>query len=288
MVGMASFTYDSEAQRRFWRILPDLVRARELILDLVSKDLRARYRYALMGFLWALLEPVALMLVLTFVFGFVLGGRGGIDQGLSGRQFAVVLLCKLVFWQFTANAVAAAVRSLLDNQNLVKKVYFTREVVPLAALGYPLVNLGIGLVLLLAVHLAFGGALGASLMLVPVVFGIQFALTAGLALLLSCGNVLYRDIGYITGVALLFGFYASPVFYPVELVINAESIPAWGKLLYLANPMAGLLSAYRAIIVDAVLPAWWMVVWPGVCAALALFCGAWVFRRVAPDLSDHL
>lgn len=282
--------YDSRIQRHFGGLFRDLIRARELMLDLVRKDLRARYRYALMGFLWAVLEPVALMAVLTFVFSFLLGGHplSGAGPAAAETPFAVFLLCGLIFWQFTANTVQSSVRCLIDNQNLVKKVYFVREAVPLAGLGYPLVNLAIGFVLLVVLHLALGGGIGVAMLWVPILFGLQLLLTAGAALLLSCTNVLFRDIGYMASVAVLFGFYATPVFYPLELVLNSQRLPALAKGLYLLNPMAELLTAYRQAMFELRTPDLWLFVWPGISGLLLFLLGAWTFRRLGPTLSDHL
>ena len=281
--------YDSRTQRRFGGLFRDLIRARELMVDLVRKDLRARYRYALMGFLWAVLEPVALMVVLTFVFSFLLGGHPLTGKaGEVETPFAVFLLCGLIFWQFTANTVLSSVRCLIDNQNLVKKVYFVREAVPLAGLGYPLVNLAIGFVLLLGLHLVLGGGIGVAMLWVPVLFALQLLLTAGAALLLSCTNVLFRDIGYMASVAVLFGFYATPVFYPLDLVLNSDRLPALAKGLYLLNPMAELLTAYRQAMFELRTPDLWLFVWPAIFGVTIFILGAWTFRRLGPTLSDHL
>jgi ABC-type polysaccharide/polyol phosphate export permease len=242
-----------------------------------------------MGFMWAVLEPVAMMVVLTFVFGYLLPqGRGGLGGGEGAPPFAVMLLCGLIFWQYTATSLSHGVQSLIENQNLVKKVFFTREVIPLAAVTYPLVNLAIGFAVLILVHLGFGGGLHFSILLMPLIFIIQFCLTAGLTLLLSCGNVHYRDIGYITGVVTMFGFYASPVFYPLHKVLESERLPEWAVSLYLWNPMAGLLTAYRQILFENRFPDLWLLAWPSILAVLALVLGAVVFRRFSPTFSDHL
>lgn len=291
---MSTIVYNSNEQRLLRRLPRDLVRARELLRDLVSKDLRVRYRYAVMGFLWSVIEPLALMAVLTFIFTFVLSGKVPVT-GAAEPPYAVSLLCGLIFWQFTANALSAATNSLIDNQNLVKKVYFAREVIPIAATGYPLVNLAIGFVILMALHLISGGSLGPAMLWFPIVFALHFTLVVGLALLFSCGNVLYRDVGYIVGVAIVFGFYASPIFYRLEFVTQAQDIPAWAASwypvfvkLYLLNPVAELLTAYRQILFEQRMPDLWLLAWPAMCAALAVCAGTLVFRRCGPTLSDHL
>ena len=288
---MSGFVYTNTNQRDVLRIIPDLVRARQLLRDLVWKDLRARYRYAVMGFLWAIIEPLAFTLILTFVFAFVLFDKAALVRGDGGPPFAVTLLCALVFWQYMATALNTATLSLVDNHNLVKKVHFPREVVPLASIIFPVVNLGIGFALLLVAHVVLGGTLGFSLVWFPLVFGIQFALTAGLALLFSCGHVHYRDVGNTVNVALVVGFYASPVFYQVDFLSRAVergSLPAWAYTLYMMNPMAGLLTAYRQILFDQRFPDILLLLWPALLALLFLLVGAVVFRKAAPTLSDHL
>lgn len=283
---------ESQSRNSALRTLPrDLIQSRELLMDLVRKDLRVRYRYAAAGFLWAAMEPLAYMAVLTLVFQWVLAPRTGPAMFGEGIPYATGLLCGLVFWQFFAHALTAATNSLIDNQNLVKKVNFTREIVPLATFGYPCVALAIGFVILIAVHLVLGGHLGLGLLWLPVILGLQVAITLGLALIAAAGNVRFRDVGYLVSVALLLGFYASPVFYDLDWVLTAAGaghIP-WRLLtLYLCNPMTELLEAYRQIILEGRSPDLWLLAWPSVFAAGILPVGAIVFRRNAPSFSDFL
>jgi len=285
---MSSFLYTSTEQRHVRHVLRDLVRSREILRDLVWKDLRARYRYAFMGFLWAIIEPLALMLILTFVFTFVFKGKAALATGGEGPDFAVMLLCGLIFWMFLATALTSATHSLIDNQNLVKKIHFTREAIPLAAVCFPLVNLAIGFALLLILHVLRGGAIGVSLLYFPFVFAIQFLLIAGLALLLSCAHVHFRDIGNMVTVAITFGFYATPIFYPLEFVTQSGRVPRWAAQVYQLNPMAGIITAYRQILFESRFPDLHLLLWPVALAAAGLTVGVIVFRRSAPTLSDHL
>lgn len=283
---------ESTSRNSALRTLPrDLIQSRELLMDLVRKDLRVRYRYAAAGFLWAALEPLAYMAVLTFVFQWVLAPRTGPAMFGEGISYATGLLCGLIFWQFSAHSLTAATNSLIDNQNLVKKVNFTREIVPLAAFGYPCVALVIGFVILLAVQIALGGHLGGGLVWLPVIFGLQCAFTLGLALIAATGNVRFRDVGYLVSVALVLGFYASPVFYDLDWVLAASRtghLPEWILKLYLCNPMTELLEAYRQVILEGRSPDLWLLAWPSCMAALALPLGAIVFRRNARSFSDFL
>lgn len=283
---METCTYASRDARRSSGFLRDLIRSRELLLNLVLKDIRVRYRYTAVGVLWAVLEPLALMLVLALVFSYVLGDRAAFAQGTRGEPYAVFLLTGLVFWQFTTNALTHAANAILDNRNLVQKVRFPREVLPLASLGYPLVNLSIGVVILLGIHALTGGSFHASQFFLPLLFMVQLLFTAGLALLLSCGNVHFRDVGYILAVAIMLGFYASPILYPASLV-DASNLPEWARLLYHVNPMAGLIEGYRSLLFGHALSPL-SLAWPVTCALGSFATGVFVFRRLAPTLSDHL
>ncbi len=284
---MKILTYDSREERRFLRLAPDLIRARQLLFDLVWKDLRVRYRYAVMGFLWAVIEPLAFTFILTFVFSFVLADRAALVRPDAGPPYAVMLLCGLIFWQHFSVSLAAAATSVVVNKNLVKKVRFTREVIPIAACCMPLVQLALGFIMLVVAHLIFGGRIGLSLLYIPFLFALQFMMTAGLALLFACGHVHFRDVGNLVNVLLLFGFYATPVFYPLELVRNA-GLPPWLHTVYMMNPMAGLLTAYRQVLFEQRFPDILLVSWPLCCAMTAVLIGAWVFRRYAATMADYL
>lgn len=252
---------------------------------MVWKELRARYRNAMMGFLWAVLQPVMMMAILTFVFGYMLRGVVA-SRGLqTERPYAVFLLCGLVPWQFLAVALACGTNSLLESQELIKKVYFPREVVPLAAVLNCLVNLVIGFITLLVVMVILDGisSLGMGIFLAPVIFVIQMVMVIGLALLLSSMNARYRDVGYLTDVALAFGFYATPVFYPLPTNLNPLLLR-----LYMLNPMAHLITAYREALLDNRLPSLLHIAYPGVVAVIILVIGICVFRRSAPTLADYL
>lgn len=281
---MTDIVYSSTRQGLARRIVPDLVRDRGLLWDFVSRQLRARYRNAMMGFLWAILQPLLLTLILTFVFMilFQMGGRANV------RQTAVEILGKLIFWQFLAAGMLTGVQSLIENQNLIKKTCFSREILPVAAVINCAVNLLIGFVVLVCVHLALIGAPHGSVLFMPVVFTGQLALVLGLTLLVSSLNVRYRDVGYLLDVALTFGFYASPVLYPLEWVRLTLGEGSIVFRLYSVNPMVGYLETYRCALSGGPLCASGALLWSVVCSATALAAGAVVFRRLSPTFADYL
>ena len=290
---MSSAIYTSTQQRSFGRILPDLIANRGLLRDIVWKDLRARYRNAMMGFLWAVLQPVLMMLILTFVFKYLLGERLSAKGLPSESTTPEFLLCGIVAWQFLSSSISVGANSLIDSGELVKKVYFPREIIPIASVIHFLVNLLIGFVTLLAVLCALRGvsALGVGLLYIPFLFAIQFTMVIGLALLLSALNVYYRDVGYMIEVVLAFGFYATPIFYSPSMVEQSMSAHRWGDVayqLYMLNPMANLITAYREALLDNHFAEPLLWIRPLVFACVAVLAGAYVFRRNAPTFADYL
>lgn len=267
------------------RVLPDLWRYRGLLWDLITRDLRIRYRRAAVGVLWAVLQPLLMMLVLTFVFQFIFDKRLT-DLGLTTDvPYPAFLLCGLVPWQFTATALIAAANALIAHQDLVKKVGFPREVVPMAAVGAAFVTFLAGLATLLAVVLYLGVVPGTAVAFLPLLVLLNVAMVAGLGLLLSCANVYYRDIAYMTEAALLFGFYATPIFYPIDFV--ARHYPQFVDL-YMWNPMTGLVTAYRQALLGASTIDPRLLMPALVFTAAAALVGVVLFRRKAATIADLL
>lgn len=277
-------THYTQAHLTSIRRLPrDLIRSREILLDLLTKELRVRYRVAAMGIFWAILHPLLMMAILTLVFGFILGPR--LNMGSEARPYPVLLLCGLIPWQFFAQGLNNATNALVANRDLIKKVYFPREVIPIATVLDWTVNFAIGVVLLFVIHLMFGGVFGWGTFLFVPLFLVQFMLVVGLGLLLAAMNVFFRDVKYIVEIALAFGFYATPVFY--ELHFAEENLPGWLYRLYLLNPMAGMIAAYREVLFDGTF-APKILLWPACTATLALVVGLYVFRRNASTMADYL
>jgi ABC-type polysaccharide/polyol phosphate export permease len=281
---MSQAFYTDTQQREVLRIIPDLIHSRRLLRDLVSKEFRAYYRSTLVGVVWAVLHPLLMMSILTFVFGVLLNFTGG-RLSPANHTYASMLLCGLVPWQFFSAAIIAATNSLVANQELIKKVYFPREVVPLSAIINCVTNLVIGFLTLLIVIALLEGprTLGAGMLWLPVIFAVQFALITGLGLLFSSLNVFYRDVRFMVEIGLAFGFYATPVFYDLSAL---SFLNPWLYRLYMLNPMAHLVTAYRQALLDNRMPDLAYLIWPAVMSAAIVVLGVYVFRRRAPVFAD--
>lgn len=289
---MSSEFYTNTQQGQLRRVIPDLMGNRQLLLDLVWKDIRVRYRYAAMGFFWAIIEPLLMMAVLTFVFSFMFQIRlDGLAGDLGPKGSAVFILSGLIAWQFFSVGVSTATDSLIDNRTLISKVNFPREIVPIASIGVALVNLVIGAMLLVIIYTLLIGHIPPLVsLLVPVLFVMQALLVVGLGLLCSCWNAQFRDVSYMVNALLLFGFYATPVIYSSNFVkerLIERDLEHLYPLLFV-NPMAGYIGAYREMLFMGELPSIKLIAWPIICTGLVLLIGVKVFRSLSPTLSDKL
>ena len=225
--------------------LRELLRCRELIFNLVERDLKARYKNSIMGFLWSLLNPLGMMLVFTIVFTVLIPNN-------NVPKYPIFLLAGLLPWNFFSAGVMVGTNSIVMSSSLVKKVYFPREVLPIASVLANLVNFLLSLVVLFAVLIAFHGSFSPWLWMLPAVILIQTCFILGIVFILSTLNVFYRDTIMVMDVAILAWFFLTPIFYPIEMVPQSYhllhmtvNVRRW---LYILNPMASLIAAYRQLL----------------------------------------
>lgn len=221
--------------------LRELWQYREMTASLVRKDLKGRYRGSVLGFLWTFLNPLLQLLVYTLVFSVIL--KSGIPH------YALHLFVALVPWIFFSSALTTGARLVLDQKNMIKKIYFPREVLPLAYTVSSFCNMLFSFVIIFAVLAVSGVGVRLSVLpwLIPVM-GIQFVLVLGVNLIASAVTVYVRDFEHIMGVVSMAWMYLSPVVYGIEFV--PEQMQRW----YLLNPMAPLILSYRSILYHQTAP----------------------------------
>jgi ABC-2 type transport system permease protein len=269
----------------------DLLMQRDLLLNLTLRELRGKYKRSVLGWAWSLLNPLASMVIYTIVFAVILriqvnpGDPSGLDV------FALFLLCGLLPWNFIANAMSGGVESLVSNANLIRKVYFPREILVAATVGSFFITLLIELgvlcaALLLAGNMILPWLLLAMLLLIPLA---AFAMGIGLAL--SVANVYFRDMRHLVGIALQVWFYLTPIVYPITLVpehshLAGMSVPT--RALIDLNPMTRFTDAFRALLYDLHLPSAGTVAYLLVWSFGTLAAGWWVFKRYEGRLAEEL
>lgn len=222
----------------------EVIGYRELLRNLVVRDLKVRYRNSFFGFLWALGNPLLMMAVFTVVFT-VLWPQ-------EVYQYPVFILAGLLPWNFFSSSVVGAITSITGNAHLIKKVYFPREVLPASVVFSNLVNFCLALVALFVVIVLFGVPLTAWLLLLPAVIALQTIFMLGVAFFLSAINVFYRDTEVIMDVVMMALFFLTPVFYPIERLPQVYTalgvdVPVQ-RLMYIVNPMASIIASYRSIL----------------------------------------
>jgi ABC-2 type transport system permease protein len=266
----------------------------ELLTELVRKDLKVKYKNSALGFIWSLANPLLYLAVFTLVFDKLL------DNGI--QAFPVLFMSGFLVWNFFNLATLSGTGSVVGNANLVRKVRFPRVVLPLSSVGFAGVHFVLQLGVLLIVLAAFyRDAFGPQLVLLVPALAVVLVFATAMALLASALNVRYRDVEHLLEVILLAWFWLTPIVYPVTFVRDQLAESPWLFRLYMANPMAGVVTAMqRAIYVHPVtggrqiLPAdgyGFYLTWLGVAGAIALAllaAGWWTFRRLQADFAEEL
>ena len=264
-------------------VFQTILERRELLANLTARELKIRYRGSVLGFLWSILIPLFMALIYV-VFLHLLGGRGVPLADIIIGVFA---------WQFTVQCVNSGLGSITGNVNLVKKVYFPRLILPLAATLANLVNYLLSLLVqfpLVAVLLVLsGGSFHAGLAALPLVLLFQLLFNLGLALLMAALNVHFRDTQHLVGVLLTAWFFVSPVMYNLDMVAAHAAKYPWLQDLFMINPVAVIVTGYRACIMPGEAVPWG---WPVAAAAglsLLFLAGAYVlFQRMQKEFADLL
>ena len=256
--------------------LTRLVGYRPLIQSLVARDLKARYRGSTLGFLWSFLNPLLLLLVYTFVFSVIPGIRG-VDP--------VFMFCGLLPWSWFSTSLLESSSVLVSGGNLIRKVLFPAEVLPLVTVIAGLVNFCLGLPILLG-FIAFADRpmLWTDLAWLPVIMLVQLLFTLGLALLLSALTVHFRDLRDLLANAITLWFFATPILYRLSDVEAAKPGAAWFMKL---NPFAHIALAYQEVLYEPGRYSHWLnLLGVGAGALALLFFGYFVFDRLRDTFAE--
>ena len=265
-----------------WRFadIAELLRYHELLWALTRRDIAVRYKQTSLGVAWAVIQPLATMLVLGVFFGQLLGMADRVGASTASRvPYCVFLFAGLLPWTFFTNAVQAAAISVVNNSSLIRKVYFPRLAVPASAIGAPLVDFGVSLVVLALLAAVFAVTPSWQWSLVPF-FAIASAMpTAAVSVLLASLVASYRDVRHVVPFAMQLLFFVTPVIYPVSIV------PAALRPLLALNPIAGSIEACRAAVLGTPIDwAGWSVSMTS--SAVILIVGLAAFGRVERRLAD--
>jgi lipopolysaccharide transport system permease protein len=265
-------------RKRGWAALElrELWKYRELLFFLTWRDVLVRYKQAVFGVAWAVLQPLLTMVVFTVVFNGIIGVKSP-DPMLP---YAVFSFAGLLPWQFFAGALSRSGVSLVGNANLLTKVYFPRLVIPISAVLAGLVDLGISFIVLIGLMAAYGIAPTWQVVFLPLFVLLAFAAALSVSLWLSALNVLYRDVQYLIPFLVQLWMFVSPVIYPVT------SIPAGPlRVAFALNPMTGVIGGFRWALLGQEFPGDYLLI-SAVAVAALLIGGLFFFKRMERVFAD--
>ncbi len=260
------------SERQYWR---DIWRYRELFYFLAWRDILVRYKQTAIGIVWALIRPFLTMVVFTVIFGKIA------KLPADGAPYPILVFAAMLPWQFFANSLTESSNSLINNSNLIAKVYFPRLIVPSSAVVVSFVDFLVSGMILLGLMAWYDFVPSWRILTLPLWIAIAFAASLGVGLWLASLNVQYRDFRYIVPFIVQFGLYISPVGF------SSSIVPQQWQLLYSLNPMVGVIDGFRWAIIGGesslYLPGFLLSLG---LVTLFLISGMWFFRKMERTFAD--
>lgn len=264
------------------RVYADVFRYRELFGSLFRRDLRAKYKGSLLGLAWTLALPVALMLVYLTVFSVLMKARA-----TDVEDYWLYLLCGLPPWAFFASSLQTAARSLLDNANLIRKVKFPRQLVPVSVVATQVVAFTTMTAIVIVLSLWFRPDSRATVWLSIPIAAVIVLFVAGVSLAVASMNAVFRDVEFVVTAALLPWFFLTPIVYTLDNLPGAADRPWLVDLIRWGNPLTPVVECFRSPVFDGEAPSAGELLYLVVETLVALALGAWVFSSVDDRIASE-
>jgi lipopolysaccharide transport system permease protein len=261
--------------------LAQLPRYRALIQSLVSRELKARYRGSVLGFFWSFINPLTLLLIYTFVFKYVMPASMGIDH------YPLFMFCGLLPWTWFASSLAESSGVLISGGNLIKKVLFPAEILPIVTVTANMIHFFLALPILAAFLIYYKAPLTLTeLLCFPLVVAVQFIFTLACALILSALTVHFRDIKDILSNVLTMWFFATPIIYPyLHMPASAQTFKKYLNL----NPFTHIVISYQEILFfEGPFGHWKWLAALGVASAGFFLVAYWIFDRLRDSFAEEV
>lgn len=256
------------------RIIKELYDYREMLSNLVRKDLKVRYKGSVLGFLWTFLNPLLQLIVYTIVFSTIM--RTNIDK------FYIYLFIGLIPWLFFATCIQAGSTSILMNKDLIKKIYFPRIILPISTVNSAFMNMFYSMIVVLLTILVSGIGFSKYILLLPLAMIMQYILVLGMTFIFSALNVYFRDLEYILNIIVMMWFYLTPIVYEIEM------IPEKYRLWFYLNPMTGIINFYRNILYYKRMPSFNAFGGILIYGIIMIVIGYFVFEKLQKNFAEEL
>ena len=259
--------------------LKEIYEYRQMIYSLVRKELRGRYKGSVLGFFWTFLNPLLQLMVYTIVFSTIM--RSGIEN------YYLFLFVALVPWIFFSSCLTGGSTSIMNSGDMVKKIYFPREVMPIAYVTSAFVNMILTFVVVFGVLIVSGyGMYFRALLYLPIIMIVEYLLGLGIALLTSALTVFFRDLAYILSIVGMAWQFLTPVMYPQEMVEDA--LPDYMLKIWNLNPMTPIINAYRDILYYKTIPQLSTLITAVILGIIVLIIGEIVFVKLQRGFAEEL
>jgi ABC-type polysaccharide/polyol phosphate export permease len=256
------------------KVFKELYNYRELLKTNIKKEVRGKYKGSWLGVLWTFLNPLLMLAVYAFVFPYIL--RVQVDN------YTIFMIVALIPWNFFTTAIQSGTGCVVANGNILKKVYFPREIIPISITTSQLVNFLITCIIMFVFILFSGVGFSLHILLMPLLIIIQYIITLALTFILSAITVFVRDVDHFVSVFLTLGFYATPIVY------QANMLPDKFQWALKINPMAQLVEAYRSILYYHQMPDFVMIgIW-AVLSLVLLVVGYMIFKKLEKSFVEEL
>lgn len=247
---------------------------RELLKTNVKKEIRGRYKNSILGIMWSFLNPLLQLAVYSIIFGALLAG--------GDNTYHIYICVALIPWTYFTTAISQASFTVIGNGDIIKKVYFPREILPISVVTSGAVNFMISTIIILAFVIGAGMGITKYVLLYPFILLIQYILLLGISFIVSSVTVYFRDLEHIIGIVLMAAFYATPIVYKLE------QLPANLQIIMKLNPMTHLINAYRDIFYYQQMPNMKILcILLGISLVLTVI-GYFIFKKLQKGFAEEL
>lgn len=257
------------------KVFKDLYQYRELLKTNIKKEIRGKYKGSFLGVLWSFVNPLLMVLVYAIVFPYIMR--------FQEDNYLIFLIVAIIPWTFFTTVIAQGSITVRTNANIIKKVYFPREILPISVVLSGLVNFFISCIIIFAFLIGSGIGLSLHLLLLPVIALIQFMLSLGLVFIISAVNIYIKDVEYIVNFIISLLFYATPILYNINMFEGS----ALANVLVL-NPLTHIINAYRNIMYYKAMPDFKALSIVAIISFLVMVIGYKVFKKLEKGFAEEV